>query len=126
MDKNDDQSIVSRDVLVKQGVSSLLCMGGGVFLFVMAFGAQHGLLGIVLSGAALLVGIGALLSKEVDSKKPGLLIAAAGLLGMIIRFVRVPPLQAMSGTVLTIGALGLLAAAVWKGIKFFRGLKTRQ
>jgi len=45
---------------------------------------------------------------------------------MIVRFVRIPPLQALAGTAMTIGAFGLLAAGIWNGIKFLRGLKSRQ
>ena len=126
MDGKDHQPIVPREALARQGTSAVACLGGGVFLMVMAIGAQHGLFGIVLSVAALAVGIGALFSRDVESRKPGLIITAAGVLGMTLRFVRIPPLQALSGTILTIGAFGLLAAGIWNGIKFFRGLKSRQ
>jgi len=126
MEENNLQPIVPRGTLVKQGISAVAYLAGGVFLMLMAAGAGHGLLGIILSGAALVFGAGSLLSRERDDKKPGLVLATAGALGMIVRFVRIPLLQAAAGTVLTIGALGLLAAGVWNGIKFLRGLKTRQ
>ena len=126
MSDNDLNSIVPRDTLVKQGVSAVATLAGGVFLLVMAIGSAHGLLGIILSAAALIIGVGALASRDVDAKKPGMIIAAAGVLALVARFIRIPPLQAVAGTVLTIGAFALLATAVWKGFKFFRGLKTRQ
>jgi len=125
MSEKEYRPIVSRNVLVKQGISAVSCLAGGAVFLIMAIGAQHGLFGIILSALALVVGIGALLSKDAEAKKPGLLIAAAGVLGMILRFVRIPPLQAISGTLLTIGALGLFAAGIWKGVKFLQGLKSR-
>jgi len=126
MNENDLQPVVPRDVLVKQGVSAAAYLAGGAFLLVMAIGAHHGLFGIILSVAALGIGVGALLSRDAEDKKPGLVFAAAGVLGMVMRFVRVPPLQAIAGTALTIGAFGLLAAGIWNGIKFLQGLKSRQ
>ena len=125
MDDNDLQPIVPRDVLLKQGISAVSCLAGGVFLFIMAIGAGRGLLGIVLSTTALVIGIGALLSRDHDDKKPGLVLTAAGVLGMIMRF-RVPLLQPIAGTVLSIGAIGLFAAGIVKGIKFLRGLNSRR
>jgi len=126
MSENNLQSVVPRSVLVKQGLSAVAYLAGGAFMLVMTVGAHHGLLGIILPAAALVIGIGALLSKDTSDKKPGFVFTAAGVLGMIVRFVRVPPLQAIAGTVMTIGAIGLLAAGIWNGIKFLRGLKSRQ
>ena len=56
---------------------------------------------------------------------PGLVITAAGVLGMIVRF---GPgiLKSIAATALLAGALGLFAAGIWKGIKFLAGLKSRQ
>ena len=126
MGKYDLQPVVPRKVLVKQGFSAVAYFVGGVFLMIMAVGSSHGLFGIILPVAALVIGIGALLSRDLEDKKPGLILTATGVMGMIVRFIRIPPLQAVAGTVLTIGAFGLLAAAIWNGIKFFRGLKSRQ
>jgi len=126
MSDNNLHPIVPRDALVKQGVSAVATLAGGVFVLIMAVGSQHGLFGIVLSAAALIIGVGALASKDAEAKKPGMVIAAAGVLALAVRFIPIAPIQAAAGTLLTIGAFGLLAAAVWKGIKFFKGLKTRQ
>jgi len=125
MDENDLQPIVPRDVLVKQGISAIAYLSGGVFLLIMAVGAGRGFLGILLSVIALVIGIGALLSKDQVDKKPGLVLTVAGVLGMMMRF-RIPFLQPVAGTVLGLGAMGLLAAGIWKGIKFLLGLKSRR
>ena len=116
---------VSREELVKQGLSALACLAGGVFLLVMTVGARFRLLGIVLSVLALVLGIGALLSRNRGEKRPGFILTAAGILGMVYRF-RIPVLQSIAGTLLGIGALGLFAAGIWKGIVFLVGLKSRQ
>ena len=120
------ESIVPRDALVKYGISAVACFAGGAFFLLMMTVGRHGFFGIILSAIALLVGLLSLFSKDADAKKPGLLITAAGVLGMILRFVRIPSLQAISATVLVIGALGFLAAGLWKGVQFLQGLKTRR
>ena len=117
--------VVPREVLVKQGISAITYLSGGIFLLIMVIGAGRGFLGIFLSGVALIVGIGALASRDQTDKKPGLVLLAAGVLGMMMRF-RVPLLQPIAATILTIGGLGLFAAGIWKGIRFLLGLKSRR
>ena len=125
MDDEDIQRIVPREVLVKQGIAAVAHLAGGVFLIIMTMGAGRGFFGIVLSLAALVLGIGALLSKDREEKKPGVILAVAGILGMIMRF-RIPLLQPIAGTLLGLGAIGLFAIGIWKGIKFLLGLKSRR
>ena len=126
MDERErDVTPVPREVLVKQGISAVLYLAGGAFLLLMAIGSRIGLLGMVLSLVALVVGIGAILSKDREDKKPGILLTAAGILGMVMR-LRVPFFQAIAGTVLAAGAFSLFIAGIWKGINFLRGLKSRQ
>jgi len=125
MDENDLQSVVPRHVLVKQGISALAYLAGGVFLMVMVVGARFGILGIVLPAAALVFGLGALLSKDREDKKPGLVIAIGGIMGLVMRF-GIPILQPFAATFMTIGALSLFAAGIWKGIKFLLGLNSRR
>ena len=124
MDDNDLHPIVPRNVLARQGISAVAYLGGGAFLMVMSIGARFTLLGIILSVVALVIGIGALLSKDREDKLPGLVMTLGGVMGMIIRF-GIPILKPFAATALTIGALGLLAAGIWKGIKFLMGLKSR-
>ena len=117
--------IIPRDVLVKQGTSAVASFLGGIFLLILAFGSRFPIVGIILSIAALVIGIGALLSKDRADKKPGIVLTAAGVMGMIIRF-GIPVLKPVAGFILGLGGFGLLAMGIWKGIKFLLGLKSRQ
>ena len=128
MDETDQYPkpiLVSRDKLAKQGTSAIFYLAGGVFLMVMTFGAKLKFLGIALSLAALVIGAGSLLSKDREDKKPGVVILAAGLLGMVFQF-GIPLLKPFAGFFLGLGSLGLFAAGIWKGIVFLRGLKSRR
>ena len=125
MDDKQLQPIVPRDELAKMGISAVSYLAGGSFLLAMSFFASRGLLGIILSVAALVIGIRALVSKDMDDRKPGVIITAAGVLGMFIRF-RIPVLQVISGSLLGLGAIGLFVLGIWKGIKFLLGLKSRR
>jgi len=125
MDENDYKTVVPRDVLVKQGISAIAYLSSGVFLMIMAVGAGRGFLGIVLSVVSLVIGISVLLSRDKIDKKPGLVFAVAGVLGMILRF-RIPVLQPIAGFILGLGTFGLFAAGIWKGVKFLLGLNSRR
>ena len=123
MSDNNLYPVVPRDVLVKQGISAAASIAGGIILVLIS--ASSGIFGIVLSGLALLVGAGALFSRDKEAKKPGFFMALAGGLGLAVN-LGIPVLQTIAGPALGIGALGFLAMGIWKGIKFFRGLKSRQ
>jgi len=119
------EPIISRDVLAKQGTSAILCLAGGALLMVMTVGARLRFLGIALSVAALVIGVGAVISKDREDKKPGIVILASGLLGLVFQF-GIPILKPFAGFFLGLGALGLFAAGIWKGIQFLRGLRSRR
>ena len=125
MEDKELTPIVPRELLVKQGTSSIAYLAGGAFLMIMAFGARFPVLGIILSVIAFVIGIGAFMSKDREDKKPGFIFAAAGVMGMVIRF-GIPILKPLAGFALGLGALGLFAAGIWKGVKFLLGLKSRQ
>ena len=126
MDDDDDSiPIISREMLVKQGTSAVTYLAGGILLMIMTFGARLPLLGIVLSAAALVIGAGALFSKNREDKKPGLIITIAGALGMITRF-GVPVMKPFAAFILGVGAIGLFLTGIIKGIQFLRGLKSRR
>ena len=125
MDENETKDLVPRDVLAKQGISAVMNLAGGVFLLVMTIGARFRIMGMVLSLGALVVGIGAIFSKDREDKKPGLFLAAAGVLGMVFQF-GIPMLKPFAGFILGLGGFALLASGAWKGIKFLLGLKSRQ
>ena len=71
-----------------------------------------------------LVGVGALFSKDPEDKKPGMIITLAGILAVLAR-APIPVLRNFAGILLSIGAIGLLAMGIWKGLKFLKGLKSR-
>jgi hypothetical protein len=99
-------------------------IAGGAFLLVMEALARFRVLGLVFGVVAGIVGISALLSKDPEDRKPGALIIAAGLL-VILSQTGIPLFRALAPTLLSIGAVGLIAMGIWKGIQFFRGLKSR-
>jgi hypothetical protein len=81
-------------------------------------------LGIAAGAVVALVGVGALFSKDPEDRKPGMVITAAGFLAVLAR-VPIAPLRSFAGVLLGIGAVGLLAMGIWKGIQFLKGLKSR-
>jgi hypothetical protein len=123
--ENQNVPMVSRDVLVKQGSSAVFQLAGGLFLLIMTFGARSPILGLILSAAALVIGAAALFSRSREDKKPGLVITAAGVLGLVVRF-GIPLLRPFAAFALGLGAVGLFATGIITGIKFLRGLKSRQ
>ena len=124
MEEFEIKPVVPRDVLAKEGTSAITCLAGGVFLMLLSFGARFPILGIILSAIALVVGIGALGSKDREDKKPGLFLAGSGLLGLLIRF-GIPVMKPFAAFILGFGGIALFGAGIIKGIKFLWGLKSR-
>jgi hypothetical protein len=108
------------NVLAKQGVAAVAGIVGGVGLLIL--GALPPIIGIAAGAVVGVVGIGALLSKDPEDRKPGFIVTAAGALSILSKIGVVRPL---AGTFLGIGAIGLLALGIWNGIKFLKGLKSR-
>jgi hypothetical protein len=108
------------NVLAKQGIAAVGGLAGGIGLFVL--GALPPLVGIIAGGVVALVGIGGLFSRDPEDKKPGAITATAGVLAILSKIGFARPL---AGTLLSIGAVGLLAMGIWNGIKFLKGLKNR-
>ena len=124
-DDEDIQRIVPREALVKQGISAATHLAGGVFLMIMSIGTKFTLLGMILSVVALVIGVGALISKDREGKKPGIVLTVAGVLGMVVRF-GLPILKPFAATFLIMGAMGLFTSGIMKGIQFLRGLNSRR
>jgi hypothetical protein len=118
------ESYGSTKNLAKQGVAAICMIGGGIFLFVVEFLARFRVMGLVIGVLTGIVGISALLSKNPADKKPGILITAAGVL-VILSKTGIPVLKALAPPLLIIGALGLMVMGVWKGLQFFKGLRSR-
>jgi hypothetical protein len=106
--------------LAKQGITAVGGIVGGLALIIMR--ALPPVVGLVAGVIVGVIGIGGVLSKDPDDRKPGLLAAAAGALSILARVGIIRPL---AGTLLGISALGLLVMGVWNGIKFIKGLKGR-
>jgi hypothetical protein len=122
IEKKDN--IPSRSSLSKLGVTAVGYAAGGIFLFLLQFFAGMRGLGLVVGAAVCLLGIGSFTSKDPADKKAGAIITAAGALTILSR-VGIPAVKALSGTLLSIGAVGLLALGIINGIKFLIGLKKR-
>jgi hypothetical protein len=122
LEKIDD--IPSTSSLSKLGISAVGYAAGGIFLFLLNIFARFRGLGLVIGGVVCLIGIGSLMSKDPADKKAGVLITAAGALTILSK-ARIPFLTAVSGTLLSIGAVALLALGIINGVKFFIGLKKR-
>ena len=125
MNEDDYIHIIPREVLVKQATSAIASLAGGVLLMVMTMGLKFRIPGMILSIASLVIGLGALFSKDREAKRPGLILTIAGLLGTLIQFgpFFVRPFAVF---ILGFGAMGLFASGIIKGIKFLWGLKSRR
>ncbi|MDR3145693.1 MAG: hypothetical protein LBU21_05400 [Treponema sp.] len=111
---------VPTNTLAKQGVAAIGNLIGGAGLLIL--GALPPIVGIIAGAVAGIVGIVAVLSGDPEDRKPGIIITIAGALAILSKVGIVRPL---AGTLLGIGALGLLALGIRHGIRFLRGLKSR-
>jgi hypothetical protein len=123
-DMENINNIPSKSSLSKLGVSAIGYAAGGLFLFLLNIFSRFRVFGLIIGGLVCLIGIGSLMSKDPADKKAGFIITAAGAL-TILSEARIPFLTAISGTLLSIGAVGLLALGIVNGIKFLIGLKKR-
>ena len=110
--------------LAKQGIAAVAYTAGGVFLFALQAVARFRVLGLIIGAVACVVGVVSLMSKDPADRKPGAVISGAGVL-VVLSKTGIPLLKAAAGTLLNIGAIGLLAIGVLNGIRFLRGLKQR-
>jgi len=122
IEKRDE--IPSTSKLSKLGITAIGYTAGGVFLFILQVVSRFRVVGLIAGAVVCLLGIGSLLSKDPADRKAGVLITAAGVLAILSKS-GVPVIAPITGTLLGIGAFGLLALGIWNGIKFFIGLKKR-
>jgi len=122
VEKIDD--IPSTSSLTKLGITAISYIAGGIFLFLLNFIARFRVFGLVVGAVVCAVGIGSLFSKDMSDRKAGLLITAVGALTILSKS-RITVLVAISGTLLSIGAVGLIVLGIINGIKFLIGLKKR-
>ncbi|MDR2480416.1 MAG: hypothetical protein LBD48_14055 [Treponema sp.] len=114
----------STPALARRGLTAVACTAGGVFLLILQAIAPFKVLGLAAGALACIIGIVSLLSKDPADRKAGAVITGAGVLVMLSKSGR-PFIQAAAGTLLGIGAVGLLAMGIINGIKFLGGLKQR-
>jgi hypothetical protein len=123
-DLESGNNVPSTSRLSKQGLTAVACAAGGIFLIVLQLVSRFRVLGLIVGAVVCVIGIGALMSKDPTDRKPGAVITAAGVLALLSK-VKVPWMAAFSGTLLTIGAIGLLAVGIYNGVRFLFGLKDR-
>ena len=114
----------STSSLAKLGIGAVGCTAGGIFLFILQAVARSTVPGLIIGAVISAVGLVSLRSKDPADRLPGAVITAAGALTLLSK-IRIPFIGGVAGTLLSIGAIGLLAMGVWNGIKFFKGLKKR-
>ena len=116
---------VSTDVLAKQGVAAVAQIAGGIIILIMhIFSAKLLPLGLVFGLVIGGIGIGGILSKDPEGKKPGILLAIAGGLKLLFHS-HIPLLAPVAGTLLNVASMGLLALGLFNGYRFLKGLKSR-
>ena len=122
-DLEESGSYVPANVLSQQGVTAVGGIVGGAALFIL--GRLPWLVGVPLGIIAAVVGISALRSRDRADRLQGLAITGAGALVFFSKLPALKMIQPLAGTLLGVGAFGLLALGIWNGIKFLRGLKSR-
>ncbi len=108
--------IVPRETLSKQGVAGLTAVAGGIGLLVMS---TAGVLGFVIGGVLTAAGLAVGLRKE--DRRPGLVIAGAGALGILSAAIG----GGFPGVALKLAGAGLIAYGGLSIYRFFRGIKSR-
>ena len=122
IEKRDE--IPSTSTLTKLGLTAIGYSAGGIFLFILQVVSRFRVFGLIAGAIVCLLGIGSLLSKDPADRKAGIIITTAGVLAVLSKS-GIPGIMQVTGTLLVIGAVGLLALGIWSGIKFFIGLKKR-
>jgi hypothetical protein len=111
--------------LEKLGLTAVADLAGGLLLLILSvLGGRIPVVGIILGVLTGVFGLAALLSKDRADRKAGAVLAAGGILTVLSR-VGAAFFRPVAGTLLSIGAFGLLAMGLWNGVKFIRGLKSR-
>ena len=116
--------IPSTSSLSKLGVSAVGYTAAGIFLLLLNLVTQSFVPALIIGGVVLFFGIGSFRSKDLTEKKAGVILTAAGALTILSK-IPIPIIKGLSGVLLTIGAIGLLAIGIINGVKFFSGLKKR-
>ena len=117
-----DEGVPSTENLSRVAMMAFVCIAGGIFLIVLMAVSKIWLLGLIVGAVVCGLGISASVSRDRADRRPGIIITAAGVL---VFLSRIPVFAPAAGTLLTIGAVGLLAAGIMNGIKFLIGFSSR-
>jgi len=121
-EKIDD--IPSTAAVSKLGITAIVYIAGGIFVFLLLAFSKVKFLGLVVGAAVCVVGIFTLMSRDPADKKAGGIITAAGVLVLVSK-IRIPFIAPISAVLLSIGGVGLIAMGIINGIKFLIALKKR-
>jgi hypothetical protein len=124
---NDYYPVDSNDLRAR-GTKGVMSAIGGVGLLGVNALLHLPLLGGLISGALVIVGLGALFSKTKGNKLAGGVAVVAGAAGLSAVLRSVPILGALAGFssfVIGAGAVALLAYGGWNIYKFVKGLRSR-
>ena len=107
--------------LPNKGKSAIICIASGIALALVSFvGIKFRTVGLAAGGLALFSGLGMFLRMRTRKQKPNYklaaIITAAGFL-MLLANPRFGPMIGIAGTLLIIGAIGLVVLGLWKAIK---------
>jgi hypothetical protein len=120
--EKSDKNIPSRSSLSKLGITAVGYTAAGIFLILLQGFAKIRGLGLIVGGVVCVLGIASFTSKDPADRKAGAIITAAGVLTLLSK---IPVAAPVAATLLTIGAVGLLALGIINGVKFLIGLKKR-
>jgi hypothetical protein len=116
---------VSANAVKQQGLVILGYFAGGFLILVMQFlGFRFFFVAGILGLVSLIIGLRILFSKDGRNKMPGIILTAAGALCALsrtpFRFIR-----PVTGTLLSICAVGFFALGLWNIITLIKILKGR-
>jgi hypothetical protein len=116
---------ISANAVTRQGLAIGGYFAGGILILVMQFlGARFFFVAGILGLISLIAGIRILFAKGGRNKLPGAVLVAAGILCVLsrtpFRFIR-----PITGTLLSIGAVGFFALGIVNIFKLFKILKGR-
>lgn len=114
--------------LRNRGTRGVMSVVGGVGLLVVNSLLHLPILGFVVSGALVVVGLGALFGRAKTDKLAGGVALLAGAAGLSTVLYKVPIIGALAGFasfVIGAGAVVLLGIGGWNIYKFVKGLRSR-
>jgi hypothetical protein len=122
VEKRNDMPSTSS--LAKLGIAAIGYTAGGVFLMLLQVFSRARVFGLIIGAIVCIIGIVSIQAKDPADRKVGAVITAAGALTLLAKS-GIPVITHVSGTLLGIGTVGLLAMGVLSGIKFLIGLSKR-